>query len=450
MFALPVAASLFALPFPRGPSVAAAVAVGAPIPTVRHGHVAILDAQSRHDEEEEEEEEEDEEEEEERKVVEGATGQEECKQLLLARHEPRALASERRTSQPAGKASPSRKASARLFRCCLPCRGDGGTSGSSGGGGGGGGRSARSSGSGASGSDGKEGQAKELTGSREPRGGADERAGVGRGRNRGDGVGGGGAGSGGARSGVAGESLSDRGKPNAAGAGGRTVAMALAVTPDGQQQQQQQQEQHQRVAGSGGRRLQAALAKQEEDDEGDDVEELDAGSEQQRVGAPLGVGGVDAGVGVTGGGRPAARHQLAGRGRAGRHRGGSAQQHPQSLPHIREERKRNGSYGTVSGGSGEVKEEDEEDSHPSRTLPVEGQEEEDDEEEEEEDDEEHDDVYSADEATLTVPLTPLATTPGSGKYLQQAASGKQHHPQPPPPAHPKYHRNRRHTLANVR
>uniref|UniRef100_A0AAG5DXP7 Uncharacterized protein n=1 Tax=Anopheles atroparvus TaxID=41427 RepID=A0AAG5DXP7_ANOAO len=429
---------------------------------------AIRDAQGRHAEQEEEDGEADEDAGEPTKVeASDGTGQEECKLLLLR------ASGERRPSQPAG-ASPSRKASARLFRCCLPCRGDGGGgSGGSGGGRSGGGgrgeRSARSSGSGASASDGKEhakdsgiqGQDRQRAAAAAAaaavgKGGAraEERAGVGRGRDRGDGVGGRGGGGGGvakesslASAGAGAGASNIRGKVNATGGGGGEDAMALAVTSDGQQRQQ-------RVAGNG-RRLQAALAKQEEDDEGDEVDELEAGDEQ-RVSVPAGLGGARSGA------RSELQHQLVigstashGRGRTGRHRAGSSQQHPQSLPHIREERKRNGSNGAVAG---EVKDENVEGALTGEGLEQPGEdddveEEEEEEEEDEEETEEQDDVYSADEAVLIVPLTPLAGTPSSGKYLQQAASGgsKQPHqqPTPPPPVHPKYHRNRRHTLANV-
>ncbi|XP_035900543.1 cAMP-specific 3',5'-cyclic phosphodiesterase-like isoform X1 [Anopheles stephensi] len=222
--------------------------------------------------------------------------------------------------------------------------------------------------------------------------------------------------------------------------------------------------------------LQASLAKQEEDDEDADTDELEQDDPLKgRIGPDQPVQPSHAhpsiGLGIIGGGTGGRTggHQRA----TGRHRGTSAQQHPQSLPHIREERKRNGSSDATvrkdgSGGatledeadtSGSMMEEDEEEEEEADIelgqgkLPIDDRLAPDDEEEEDEN-EANDDGYSADEddsarRVLAVPLIP--TVAGSGKYQQaggNSTAGKQQQQLPPP--HPKYHRNRRHTLANVR
>uniref|UniRef100_A0A4Y0BP11 Phosphodiesterase n=1 Tax=Anopheles funestus TaxID=62324 RepID=A0A4Y0BP11_ANOFN len=233
--------------------------------------------------------------------------------------------------------------------------------------------------------------------------------------------------------------------------------------------------------------LQASLAKQEEDDEEADTDEmeqddplkgrigLERGQDPAQINThPIGLLPGAGMMGGTGGRSVPGGHQRAG----GRHRGTSAQQHPQSLPHIREERKRNGSSDASvrkDGGGGGAVVDDEADT--SGSMMEEEDEEEDEEEEEDDsemgqgkepiddrdrlvpDDDEDDDEnepnedgYSADEddsarRVLAVPLIP--TVAGSGKYHQAGGSSTTSKQQLPPP-HPKYHRNRRHTLANVR
>uniref|UniRef100_A0A182UFC6 Uncharacterized protein n=2 Tax=Anopheles melas TaxID=34690 RepID=A0A182UFC6_9DIPT len=450
-------------------------------------------------------------EEEEEGEVRDEVGQDESKQLLrhaagsaLAPHPAVPHAPRSSSSSNATRDGPGRKATARLFRCCLPCRGDGGGGGSGGGGGGGGrGASARSSGSGASGETLKDTEQGAL------------RSGTGRGRDRGDGVGRGergrrGGGGGGGRSveesiGCGSGTGRAGGTPeSAAGVGdsgggtntpGDAVAMATVVSGDGKQTTGSLTTTSITtttttttttiLTGNGRPRnstrgvLQASLAKQEEDDdeEADTDTEMQGQQEESDAGVPpkemvgpepgtvqpqhpYAIGLLAGGAGLMGGsGRPGA-HQRP----AGRHRGTSAQQHPQSLPHIREERKRNGSADATvrreaddeadtSGSMMEEEEEEEEDeeeeeARAGESLEVGRKEPADEEERDDDEQEEIDDGYSADEddsarRVLAVPLIP--TVAGAGKYQQ---AGKPQQQLPPP--HPKYHRNRRHTLANVR
>uniref|UniRef100_A0A8W7P6K0 Uncharacterized protein n=1 Tax=Anopheles coluzzii TaxID=1518534 RepID=A0A8W7P6K0_ANOCL len=96
----------------------------------------------------------------------------------------------------------------------------------------------------------------------------------------------------------------------------------------------------------------------------------------------------------------------------------------------------------------EEEDEEEEEARAGESLEVARKEAADEEERDDDEQEEIDDGYSADEddsarRVLAVPLIP--TVAGAGKYQQ---AGKPQQQLPPP--HPKYHRNRRHTLANVR
>ncbi|XP_052873024.1 protein SPT2 homolog [Anopheles cruzii] len=101
----------------------------------------------------------------------------------------------------------------------------------------------------------------------------------------------------------------------------------------------------------GGRR--ATLAKQDDDDDDDD----DDGSEEEEDCTLNDSASFNAPPPAVHSPQPlsAAGGMFGGRGHARgghRHRGGSAQQHPYSLPHIREERKRNGSCDTLGDGRG--------------------------------------------------------------------------------------------------
>uniref|UniRef100_A0A182M198 Phosphodiesterase n=1 Tax=Anopheles culicifacies TaxID=139723 RepID=A0A182M198_9DIPT len=443
--------------------------------------------------------------EEEGEVKDESVGQDESKLLLRCTGTPpKATAARSSVCHP--RKSPSRKATARLFRCCLPCRGDGGGGGSggdgggrgSGGGGGGGGSggSTRSSGSGASCGTVKDGETQDRTGQSK-----EKRTGIGRGRDRGDG---GGRGERGRRGGrgvgdsggtgttdgtsASGTTFSAAGVGDSGGGSGsgsntclETVAMATVVSGDGKQTAGGLTTTT-ILTGNGRPRnstrgvLQASLAKQEEDDEEADTDEMEQedplkgriGLERAQDPAQLSAHP----IGLLPG---AGSRTVPGGHQRGRHRGTSAQQHPQSLPHIREERKRNGSSdasvrreggggGNGAGDdeadtSGSMMEEDEEEEEEEDSEMEQGKEPSDDrdrlvpdDEEDDDENEPNEDGYSADEddsarRVLAVPLIP--TIAGSGKYQQAGGSSTTGKQQLPPP-HPKYHRNRRHTLANVR
>ncbi|XP_058063271.1 cAMP-specific 3',5'-cyclic phosphodiesterase, isoforms N/G [Anopheles bellator] len=147
-----------------------------------------------------------------------------------------------------------------------------------------------------------------------------------------------------------------------------------------------------------------------------------------------------------------------GHGRGGhRHRGGSGQQHPYSLPHIREERKRNGGCDTLAGGEDPcvgLRGGGNDDEGSPDWEEEQGQEGGRDEDDDGTEGDRDPDLASDDDANpLGVPFGSRGyPAPAPGVSLSSAGSKQQQQQQhnQPPPTQPKYHRNRRHTLANVR